>query len=160
MVPWRARPRPPGARLLGLEAGEEVLDQREEERHVLGDELGEVHVAQRAHQQQHRLGVEVVALALRRRGAQHGEDVAQAEVVVRLLGELLLAQPVEHVELLGEQRRVLVAARGQLDLHDDLAVGHHHRHAAEERLEVLGQLLPAGVAGVHRDEEADLLVER
>ena len=52
----------------------------------------------------------VERVALRRaRGAQHGEDVAQAEVVVRLLRELLLAQPVEHVELLREQRVVLVA---------------------------------------------------
>ena len=79
--------------------------------------------------------------------------------VVGLLGQLLLAQGVEHIELLGEDRILGVAAAGELDLHDDLTVGHHHRHAAEEGLEVLWQLLPAGVARVHRDEEADLLVE-
>ena len=58
--------------------------------------------------------------------------------------------------------RVKVRGRGRvrLDLHDDLPVGHHHGHAAEERLEVLGQLLPAGVARVHRDEEADLVKGR
>lgn len=45
-------------------------------------------------------------------------------------------------------------------LHDDLEVGNHHGHPAEQRLEVFGQLLPAGVAGVHRDEEpADGLEE-
>ena len=76
-----------------------------------------------------------------------------------LLRELLLAQPVEHVELLAADLVGRVAAARQLDGHDDLPVGHHHRHAAEERLEVLGQLLPAGVARVHRDEEADILVK-
>jgi len=45
-------------------------------------------------------------------------------------------------------------------LHDDLAVGHHHGDAPEEHLEVLGQLLPPGIPGVHRDEEADSGIER
>ena len=49
-------------------------------------------------------------------GAQHGEDVAQAEVVVRLLGELLLAEAIQHEELLGQRVVLLVAARCQLDL--------------------------------------------
>lgn len=45
-------------------------------------------------------------------------------------------------------------------LHDDLEVGNHHGHPAEQRLEVFGKLLAAGVAGVHRDEEpADGLEE-
>ena len=114
----------------GLEAGEEVLDERQEERHVLGHILGEVHVAERAHHE-HGLGgapgvLAVVALGGAAR-AQHGEDVAQAEVVVGLLGQLLLAERVEHVELLGADGVLLVAGAGQLDLHDDLAIGHHCR---------------------------------
>ena len=31
-------------------------------------------------------------------------------------------------------------------------IGHHHRHSAEQRLEVVWQLGAAGVAGVHRNE--------
>ena len=135
-----------------------ILDEREEERHVLGDELGRVHVAQRAHEK-HVLGrSQVVALRAARR-AEHRQDVAQPEVVVQLLRELLLAQLVEHVELLAQDGVLAVAGASELDLHDDLTVGHHHGHAAEERLEVLGQLLAAGVAGIHRDEVAHLLVE-
>eukprot|EP00965_Chrysotila_dentata_P209577 6185373-Pleurochrysis_carterae.AAC.1 len=71
----------------------------------------------------------------------HTDMHTRALTVVRLLGELLLAEAVEHVELLGEDGVGGVAAAGELHLHDDLAVGHHHRHATEERLEVLGQLL-------------------
>ena len=48
-------------------------------------------------------------------GAQHGEDVAQAEVVVRLLGQLLLAQPVQHEELLRQVLVVLVPVRQSLN---------------------------------------------
>ena len=79
--------------------------------------------------------------------AEHGEDVAQTEIVVRLLGQLLLAEAVEDEELLGEELVLHVAARRQLHFFDDLAVGHHHGDAAEKRLEVLGKLLATGVAG-------------
>ena len=48
--------------------------------------------------------------------AQHGQDVAQAKVVVRLLGQLLLAQTVQHEELLAQNLVLLVATRCQLDL--------------------------------------------
>jgi len=63
-----------------------------------------------------------------------------------LRGELLLAGGIEDVELLGHQVEVRVAHGAELDLLDDLEVGRHHGHAAKERLEVLRQLLAAGVA--------------
>jgi hypothetical protein len=44
------------------------------------------------------------------------EDVAQAKVVVGLLAQLLLAQAVQHKELLGQGVVLLVATRRQLDL--------------------------------------------
>ena len=47
-----------------------------------------------------------------------------------------------------------------MHLHDDLSVGNHHSNAAEERLQVLRQLLAPGIAGVHRDEEAHAGVQR
>ena len=38
--------------LVSLDAREDVRDERQEERHVLGDKLGHVHVAQRSHRQE------------------------------------------------------------------------------------------------------------
>mmetsp|Transcript_8760 Transcript_8760/g.28859 ORF Transcript_8760/g.28859 Transcript_8760/m.28859 type:complete len:326 (-) Transcript_8760:537-1514(-) len=51
-----------------------------------------------------------------------------------------------------------VAGADELHLHDDLAVRHHHGDAAVQRLEILWELLPAGVTRVHGDKVADLLV--
>eukprot|EP00968_Pinguiococcus_pyrenoidosus_P007308 scaffold486_cov254-Pinguiococcus_pyrenoidosus.AAC.1 len=147
----------PGVGALGrrviAEAGEQVLQQGEEQRHVLRYQLTEVHVSERAVHEEGFGLFQVVALGLPR-SAQHREDVAEAPVVVLLRGQLLLGRVVQHEELLRQQVELRVAHAAELDLHDDLEVGHHHGHAAEQRLEVLRQLLPAGVAGVHRDEEA------
>jgi hypothetical protein len=134
-------------------AREQVRQQRQEERHILRHELGEVHVAERAVHQLALGGLEVGALDLAG-GAQHGEDVAQAEVVVALVGQLLLGRGVQHEELLREPLVLVVPHRAQLDRHDHQPVRHHHRDRAEEALEVLRQLLAAGVARVHGDEEA------
>jgi hypothetical protein len=49
--------------------------------------------------------------------------------------------------------------RAELHPHDGLEVRHHHGHAAEERLQVLRQLLAAGVPGVHGDEVPHRRVE-
>eukprot|EP00968_Pinguiococcus_pyrenoidosus_P001317 scaffold58_cov256-Pinguiococcus_pyrenoidosus.AAC.12 len=125
-----------------VHAGEEVVDEAQEERHVLEDVLGHVGVAQRPHEH-HVSGHD-----------QHGLQGAQAEVVVVLLAELALGQLVEHRHLLGQRLGALEALREQHDLADLLQVRHDHGHGAEERLEVIGQLGAAGVARVHRDEEA------
>ena len=134
------------------DGGEQVAQQGEEERHVLRHQLAQVHVAQRAVQQL-RLRFLRVGPQDGARRAQHGQDVAQPKVVVLLLAQLLLAHVVQREELLGQQLVLDVADRRQLHLDDDLEVRHHHGHAAEQRLEVLRQLLPPGVARVHGDEE-------
>jgi hypothetical protein len=69
-----------------------------------------------------------------------------------LLGELLLAKLVEHVELLGKGFVSLEPDGGQFDLHDDLPVGHHHTHTSEEYFQIFRELLSSGVTGVHGDE--------
>jgi len=66
--------------------------------------------------------------------AQHGQDVSEAEVVVDLFGQLLLAQLVQREELLGQFDVLDEAAAGQFDSHDDLTVGHHHGHRSEVNL--------------------------
>ena len=48
----------------------------------------------------------------------------------------------------------------ELHLHDDLPVRHHHRHATEERLEILWEFLPSRVSWVHRDKVAHLTIQR
>ncbi len=48
--------------------------------------------------------------------AQHREDVAQTKVIMRLLGQLLLTQAIQHMELLGQDLVLLIAACCQLDL--------------------------------------------
>ncbi len=72
-----------------------------------------------------------------------------------LFRKLFLAQLVKHVELLTEQVDEFVTHRSQLNLDDDLSIGHHHCHSSEEHLQVLGQLLSTSVARVHGDEVAD-----
>ena len=119
-----------------------------------GDELGQVGVAQRAHQDLH-LGACRVGALHAAGDAQHALHRAQPPVVVHLLREQLLAEPSRGDELVREDLRLDEALARELISHDVLEVGHHHRAAAEERLEVLGQLGAAGVAGVHRDERAD-----
>mmetsp|Transcript_14055 Transcript_14055/g.57079 ORF Transcript_14055/g.57079 Transcript_14055/m.57079 type:complete len:672 (+) Transcript_14055:7076-9091(+) len=61
--------------LVRLGPGEDVVDERQEEWHVLGDELGHVHVAKGSHRQVHLRFVRVCALG-GAHGAQHREDVA------------------------------------------------------------------------------------
>lgn len=53
----------------------------------------------------------------------------------------------------------LVAHRAKFDLHDDLSIGYHHRHRAEEYFEVLREFLPSLVARVHSDEVRHVSLE-
>ena len=86
----------PGA----VQPGEKVGDQPEEQGNVVKHKLGQVHVAERAHQ--HDALVQVGRAALQRtRHDQHGLERAKAEVVVELFGELLFRELVEHGHLLG-----------------------------------------------------------
>mmetsp|Transcript_23248 Transcript_23248/g.48266 ORF Transcript_23248/g.48266 Transcript_23248/m.48266 type:complete len:297 (-) Transcript_23248:5318-6208(-) len=70
-----------------------------------------------------------------------------------LVTKLLLARGVEGEELGGEDVEVGVTNGAHLDLLDDLEIGRHHGNATEESLEVLGELLPSSVTGVHGDKE-------
>eukprot|EP00962_Isochrysis_galbana_P015846 scaffold4536_cov113-Isochrysis_galbana.AAC.12 len=99
----------------------------------------------------------------RMRLARHDEhrlDGAHAKVVVVLLGQLLRGETVELRHLVGEPLGLAKALGEEHDLGDQAVVGHHHCDGAEERLEVVGQLGAAGVAGIHRDEDAVAGIER
>ena len=85
---------------------------------------------------------------------EHRLDRAQAEVVMVLLGELLHHEVVERVHLLREDLRGGEALRVEHDLDDERNVGRHHRHGAEQRLEVLGQLRAPGVAWSSREVQS------
>ena len=141
-----------------VQAREQVADEAEKEGHVLVDELGQVHVAQRPHEH-HVLGqVGRAALQLARHH-QHGLERAQTEVVVALLGELLAGQLVQDGHLLGEQLGGGEALGEEHDLADLLQVGHDDDDGPEEGLDGVGQLGAARVARVHRDKHAHLLCE-
>eukprot|EP00965_Chrysotila_dentata_P256125 6212443-Pleurochrysis_carterae.AAC.1 len=140
-------------------AGEEVLDDGHEERHVLVEELWQVGVTQRADEGDVLADVGVGALELPGHD-EHALDGAHAKVVVVLLGQLLRRELVELRHLVGQALGLAKALRKEHNLGDEAVVGHHHGHGAEERLEVVGQLGAAGVARVHRDEDAVVGVER
>lgn len=70
-----------------------------------------------------------------------------------LFGELLLTQFVEGVELPAQDLVVTETCTGQFDPHDDGSVWDHHGNCAKLNLQVLGQLLTAGVSGVLVDKE-------
>lgn len=65
---------------------------------------------------------------------EHAKNVPQSKVVVFLLGQLLLAQCIQNIELPREVGEPLVAHRAQLDLHDDLSIWHHHCDRSEQDL--------------------------
>mmetsp|Transcript_44095 Transcript_44095/g.42770 ORF Transcript_44095/g.42770 Transcript_44095/m.42770 type:complete len:971 (-) Transcript_44095:205-3117(-) len=142
--------------LLGdvLLAREDVSQQLLEQGLILSHQLGQVHVPQGPRHDHFFIGASWLRPFDVSGSSEDREDVPEAEVVVPLLGELLLAELVEDVELLREWVVGGVPHRGQLHLDDRLPIWHHHGDTPEENLEVLGQLLPPSVAGVHGDEVA------
>mmetsp|Transcript_2367 Transcript_2367/g.7837 ORF Transcript_2367/g.7837 Transcript_2367/m.7837 type:complete len:1218 (-) Transcript_2367:3636-7289(-) len=135
------------------QAGVQVADDAVEERQVGCQEAGHVGLAHGADQADilGQLGVAALDAA---RHDQHRLDLPHAVVVVVLLRELLRAELVHLDHLLRERARVQETLREEHDLGDERVVRHHHRHGPEERLQVVGQLGPACVARVHRDEDA------
>lgn len=71
-----------------------------------------------------------------------------------LFAELLPAQPEQHVHLVGQISGIPETLAEQRDLGDELGVRHHHRYGAEHGFQIVGQLGPAGVPGIHGDEYA------
>ena len=69
--------------LLESEVWEEIVDEREEERFVLVDKLGQVHVPQDPHHDG-RLGVLRVVPLRGAQGSKHRQDVSETEVVMNL----------------------------------------------------------------------------
>jgi hypothetical protein len=132
--------------------GEDISDKGLEEGLVLSDELGQVHISQCTCDKHFLVSISLFGTLYVTGSTKHGENVTKTEIVVTLLRKLLLAKLVEHVKLLGEGIVGGVTDGGELDLHDDLTVGHHHRHGSELHLEIVGELLTTGITGVHRNE--------
>ena len=146
-------------RLRQVDAGEQVRQDALKQGDIGRQELGRVDVldgAQHEHILRHCLAV---LLLVGRRGAQHRDDGAHAVVVVALAGQLLGAQLVGGHQLARQVAGLQVAGGVEHDLRDHGVVGHHHGDGAEQRLQVVGQLGAAGVAGVHRDVHVALRVQ-
>ena len=77
-------------------------------------------------------------------GLQGGSVEISSKDTLRYLG-LQNIKMVEGGHLLGEDLGGLEALGEEHDLDDERDVGHHHRHRAEERLQILGELGAAGV---------------
>mmetsp|Transcript_82350 Transcript_82350/g.197524 ORF Transcript_82350/g.197524 Transcript_82350/m.197524 type:complete len:323 (-) Transcript_82350:85-1053(-) len=106
--------------------GEDILQEGNEQRHIIRHQLGQVHVPDRPHEQHLLVRVDGLISFDGARLPQDAQDVPQAEVVVPLLAELLFAEGVEDVELFGQAVHLHIAHRCELHLHDGLAVRHHH----------------------------------
>lgn len=85
---------------------------------------------------------------------QQRDQTPEPELVVILFAELLPAQQEQHVHLVGQVPGVPETLAEQHYFRDQLGVRHHHGYGAEQRLQVVRQLRPARVPGVHRDEYA------
>eukprot|EP00562_Extubocellulus_spinifer_P018245 CAMPEP_0178595906 /NCGR_PEP_ID=MMETSP0697-20121206/31339_1 /TAXON_ID=265572 /ORGANISM="Extubocellulus spinifer, Strain CCMP396" /LENGTH=144 /DNA_ID=CAMNT_0020233399 /DNA_START=360 /DNA_END=794 /DNA_ORIENTATION=+ len=75
------------------------------------------------------------------------------EIIVPLIAKLLLACRIECKELGRQQIKVSVSDGAHFDLFDYLEVWRHHGNAAKQCLEILWQLLTAGVAGIRGYKE-------
>jgi hypothetical protein len=69
-----------------------------------------------------------------------------------LLRELLLAELVENMELLGKRFAIPITNGSKLDLDDNLSIWGHHCNTSEEHLKVLWELLSSSITWVHCDE--------
>ncbi|KAH6607744.1 hypothetical protein Trco_004057 [Trichoderma cornu-damae] len=149
-----------------LDAGEAVLLDVDHDVHVRLDQLGRDRLADALHEDlglDNLLGAEVAvaqASALEATGAdQDALERAEAEVVVGLLRQVPRALVEEGHRLLGEPLGLAETLRVEHDFGDELLVGLGHGDAPEELLQVVGQVGAAGVAGVHGDEDARVLVD-
>jgi hypothetical protein len=131
---------------------EDILNEGCKERLILGYELGKVHITEGTSHNHLFVGASGFSSLGVTSGTEHRQNVSKTEVIVALFGQLLLAQLVEDVELLGKCGIGAVADRGELDHHNDVSAGHHHSDTAEKDLQVLGKLLTTSVTGVHGNE--------
>jgi hypothetical protein len=75
-----------------------------------------------------------------------------------LLGKLFRGQLIQLNHFTGQFTGILKALRKKHDLGDHGVVGYHHGYWSEEGLEVVRQLGPARVAGIHRDKHSEVLL--
>ena len=136
------------------DAREQIGDDVLEELRVLRQKLGKVRVPHGANE--HHLLVQVRGPALEGpRHDEHGLERTHAEIVVVLLRELLGGELVQLDHLSGEVLGRLETLREEHHLRHQRVIRDHHRHRAEQRLEVIRQLRATGVARVHGDEHGE-----
>mmetsp|Transcript_66797 Transcript_66797/g.204493 ORF Transcript_66797/g.204493 Transcript_66797/m.204493 type:complete len:265 (-) Transcript_66797:110-904(-) len=132
-------------------AREQVRRDAPEQGDIEGEELRQVHIADRPeHQDIFALG-RVLALEVAC-GDQDRKHSAHAIIVMLLGRQLLAAQLVCRDNLLRQRTGNAVTVRVELDLGDHRIIGNHHRHGPVQRLEIVGQLGAARVTRVHGDE--------
>jgi len=128
--------------------GENILDQRQEKRNILSNELGQVHVTKSTSDNHLLVSTWWLSSLGVTSGTQDGKNVSKTEIIMTLLGELLLAKCVQNIELNGEGLVSVITDGGKLDHHNGLSVGQHHGDTTEEHLKVLWELLTTSITGV------------
>jgi hypothetical protein len=136
--------------------GEDIIDELSEERNILSNELGHVHISESTGNDHLFIGSFLFITLVGTSGSEYGQNVTETEIIMSSLRKLLFTKFVEHIEF-DRQRLVLgVSYRGKLDLHNDLTVRLHHGDTTEEYFEVLRELLTSSVTGVHSNEVPDV----
>jgi hypothetical protein len=90
--------------------------------------------------------------------SSHDEDRLEGtklEVIMMLLGELLLGEPVQHSHFLSQDFSLGESLRHEHVLANEEKLGNNHDHRSEESLQVVWQLRSASIAGVHGDVDSN-----
>mmetsp|Transcript_12959 Transcript_12959/g.30929 ORF Transcript_12959/g.30929 Transcript_12959/m.30929 type:complete len:662 (+) Transcript_12959:973-2958(+) len=134
-----------------VDARKEIRQEAGEDDQIVCDDLGDVGIAQRPHQQGllRKVGLRTFEGAGHH---QHGLDGSETPIVVLCLREQVPAEGIEAGELARQRLGLDEALSHEHVLANELHIGHHHSDWSEERLETLGQLRATQVAGVHGDE--------
>ena len=131
---------------------EDISEKRKEEWDILSDELGQVHISEGTGHNHFLISTWWLGSLGVTGSSEYGKNVSKTEIVVTLLGQLLFAKLVEHIEFLGQWNESGVTDRGELDHDNDSSVGNHHTYTSEQNLEVLWKLLTTSITWVHGNE--------
>jgi hypothetical protein len=131
---------------------EDISEKRKEKWDILSDELGQVHISQGTSHDHFLIGTWWFLSLGVTGSSEYGKNVSKTEIIMTLLGQLLFAKLIEHIEFLGQWYESRVTDRGELDHDNDSSVGDHHTYTSEQYLKVLWKLLTTSITWVHCNE--------
>jgi hypothetical protein len=88
--------------------GEDIIDELSEERNILSNEFGHIHISESTGNDHLFIGSFLFITLVGTSGSEYGQNVTETEIVMTLFRQLLLAKLVEDGELSVESIEVLV----------------------------------------------------